>query len=152
MTEQDSHDPDWGTALTLTLTPNGISQALFWSASAVHTGWSSCIDKTMVTADLYAVDGEKGNYCRLAEQEFAEEDNEDVLWHDWVVEVRIGSVYVTGHWQTQVNAPLSEWDWCQREAELAFERACVLFGKRTRRGIVVEEGSEEAPPPKRTAH
>ena len=62
MTEQDSHDPDWGTDLSLTVTPNGISHALFWTASAVHTGWSSCIDKSMVIAHFEFSGGNRGQH------------------------------------------------------------------------------------------
>jgi hypothetical protein len=152
MAQNDTGDPDWGTPLSLQLTPGAVSHALFYSATAVHTGWSSCVESALVMSDLYAVDGGNGNYCRLAEQEFTEEGNDEVVWHDWVVEVRVGGVYVTGHWQVQTTASLIDWEWCAREAEAAFERGCVLFGKRTRRGLAVEEPAEEAPPPKRMAH
>jgi hypothetical protein len=66
--------------------------------------------------------------------------------------VRIGDVLVTGHWQIQVNAPPMEWDWCARAAESSFDKACVLVGKRTRRGIVIDEGDPQTPPQKPRTH
>ena len=45
-----------------------------------------------------------------------------------------------------------DWEWCAKEAETAFERGCVLMGKRVRRGLVVEEAPPATPAPKRTAH
>ena len=152
MTDQELHDPDWHASLTLPFTPNTITHALFYSATAVHTGWTSCINKDLVLADLYAVDDPTGNYCRLAEQEFTEEGEDDVIWHDWTVELRIAGIYVAGHWQIQSTASMIDWEWCAKEAETAFERGCVLMGKRVRRSLVVEEAPPATPAPKRTAH
>jgi len=152
MTDQELNDPDWEAPLSLSLTPNAITHAVFSSATAVHTGWTSCVSKELVLSDFYAVDEGNGNYCRLAEQEFAEEGEDDTVWRDWTVELRLGGIYVTGHWQIQATASMLDWEWCTREAETAFDRACVLLGKRVRRGLVVEEATPTAPLPKRTAH
>ncbi len=155
---ESSNEPDWEIQLTLSLTPNWLIHSLFNTANSVHTGWTSCVDPALVVADLLAADDRNGNYCRLVEQEFSEvegessSENEDGVWHDWAVEIRIGQVLVTGHWQIPVNTTPMEWEWCAREAEQAFEKACVLFGKRVRRGFVVEEPTSQTPPPKPKRH
>lgn len=137
--DRDTGEPDWDIPLSLTLTPGLLIHALMSTASAVHTGWSSCIDDTLVLTNQVAMDDQAGHYVRLVEQEFVEDDQPDMVWHDWTLEVRIGSVLTTGHWQFPATSHPSEWDWNAREAERAFERACVLIGRRVRRGIQVEE-------------
>ena len=137
--DRDTGEPDWDTPLSLMLTPGLLIHALMSTASAVHTGWSSCIDDTLVLTNQVAMDDQAGHYVRLVEQEFVEDDRPDMVWHDWTLEVRIGSVLTTGHWQFPATSHPSEWDWNAREAERAFERACVLIGRRVRRGIQVEE-------------
>ena len=64
------------------------------------------------------------------EQEYVEEEEPHVLGHDWTVEIRLGEVLLTGHWQIQLSATPLDWQWCAREAETAFEKAAVLVGKR----------------------
>lgn len=125
--------------MSLTITPGLLIHALMSTASAVHTGWSSCIDDTLVLSNQIAMDDQAGHYVRLVEQEFVEDDQPGTVWHDWTLEIRIGSVLTTGHWQFPATSHPSEWDWNTREAERAFERACLLIGRRTRRGILVEE-------------
>lgn len=140
MTEiDDSSEPDWDIPLELTLTPSWLFHALFQTASTVHTGWSSCVDQALVMSDLSAMDETTGNYCRLVEQEYVEDGNDELVWHDWLVEIRIGDVVMAGHWQLQTSAPPLDWNWAAREAEAAFEKACVLCGKRVRRTLQVEE-------------
>jgi len=148
----NSADPDLDSPLRLSLTPELVIHALFRTASAVHTGWSSCVEVALVVRDLVGMDESSGNYCRLVEQEFVEDDKEDVVWHDWAVEIRIGDVLTTGHWQLQVTASPLEWEWCAREAEAAFEKGCVLFGKSVRRGIGLEEPDAQTVPPKPKHH
>jgi hypothetical protein len=145
--EQDRNEPDWESPLHLKLTPALLIHALMGTASAVHTGWSSCIDENLVVSSVVSMDDGAGSYVRLAEQEFYEEDPE-VVWHDWTLEIRVGSVLTTGHWQVPVSAPPMEWEWQAKESERAFERACLLVGRRVRRGLVVEEPapSEQLPP------
>jgi hypothetical protein len=100
---------------------------------------------------MTVVDEGSGNHCRLVEQSYAEDDAPEVNWHDWAVELRLGDTYVIGHWRAQDDASPSDWDWCAAEAENAFTRACVLLGKRVRRGLVVDEPMR-APRPARTHH
>lgn len=150
--EIDSGEPDWDTPLSLTITPGLIIHALMGTASAVHTGWSSCIDDTLVLSSQVAMDDQAGHYVRLAEQEFVEEDQPGTLWHDWTLEVRIGSVLITGHWQFAANAHPSDWDWNAREASRAFERACVLVGRRVRRTFAVEEPVQMEDVPRTSRH
>jgi hypothetical protein len=145
-------EPDWDVPLNLRVTPNGLIHALFWTASAVHSGWSSCIESTLVIGETLAADETTGNWCRLVEQEFVEDGQEDMVWRDWSVELRIGDVYVIGHWQLPVSASPMEWDWQTREAEQAFEKACVLLGKRVRKGLVVEDPNPQAAPPNVRRH
>jgi lysozyme family protein len=137
--DRDTGEPDWDTPLSLTLTPGLLIHTLMSTASAVHTGWSSCIDDNLVLTNQVAMDDQAGHYVRLIEQEFVEDDQPDMVWHDWTLEIRIGSVLITGHWQFPATSHPSEWEWNAREAERAFERACVLIGRRVRRGIQVEE-------------
>ncbi|MGQ9660386.1 MAG: hypothetical protein ACUVQI_10050 [Thermochromatium sp.] len=137
--DKDTDEPDWDTPLSLTLTPGLLIHALMSTASVVHTGWTSCIDDTLVLTEQVAMDDQSGHCVRLVEQEFVEDDQPDRIWHDWTLEIRIGSVLTTGHWQFPANSPPSEWDWNAREAERAFERACVLIGRRVRRRLQVEE-------------
>jgi hypothetical protein len=153
MIDNDSAaEPDWETPLQINLTPAYLIHALFGTASTAHTAWSSCIEDTLIITDLMSMDERTGNYCRLVEQEYMEDDKEDIVWHDWAVEVHIGKVTVTGHWQTQVGASPMEWDWCAREAEKSFSHACVLFGKRVRHGLGVEEPGPSNDPPKSQRH
>ena len=147
-----STEPDWDTPLTFTMTPSLLIHALFGTANTVHTGWTSCIDDSLVLADLTSLDEGSGNYCRLVEQEFVEEEKEESVWHDWAVELKCGEVLVTGHWQIQVNSSPMDWDWCAEEAEKAFGKACVLFGKRVRRGMAVEDPIPGTEQPKQQRH
>jgi len=146
--EQDENEPDWASPLQIELTPAALIHALMGTASAVHTGWTSCIDEKLVVSGVISMDDSTGNYIRLVEQEFYEDEDPEVVWHDWTLEIRIGKVLISGHWQVAVSASPMEWDWQAREAEKAFERACILFGRRVRRGLAVEEPapSEQLPP------
>jgi len=146
--EQDRNEPGWDSPLRLELTPALLIHALMATASAVHTGWSTCIEENLVVSGVISMDDAAGNYVRLVEQEFYEDEDPEVVWHDWTLEIRIGNVLTTGHWQVPVSAPPMEWEWQAREAEKAFGRACLLVGRRARRGLVVEEPapSEQLPP------
>jgi lysozyme family protein len=152
MQNETAAEPDWDTPLTVTLTPALLIHALFATANTVHTGWTSCVEETLSLNDLVCMDERTGSYCRLVEQEYVEDDNEETVWHDWAVEVRLGNVLVTGHWQIQTTLSPMDWDWCAREAERAFEKACVLFGRRIRRGVGVEEPNLEQHPPRQQRH
>ena len=69
------------------------------------------------------------------------------------LEISIGKVLTTGHWQIPSNAPHMEWEWNAREAEKAFGRACLLVGRRVRRGLVVDGPAPmEQPPPRSSRH
>lgn len=152
MTEADTAmEPDWDSPLEIPLTPAAIVHTLFSQAETVHTGWDSCVDHALTVAETTAVDERTGNHCRLVEQEYSEDDEPEVTWHDWTVELKVGEVYVTAHWRAQDSAPPADWDWCASQAESAFASGCVLVGKRVRRGLVIEESprSERAP---RTHH
>lgn len=148
---EDDVDPDWDTQIAMTTTPSSIIHALFWSADAVHTGWESCIEHDLVIWDMTAVDDGNDNHCRLVEQEYADEDERDLTWHDWTVELKLANVYISAHWRAQGGGNLSGWDWCAKEAEEAYTRACVLVGKRVRRGLVVES-EPQTPRAPRTHH
>lgn len=126
--------------------------AVMDNASAVHTGWESCVDEGSVLAQMQVMDDSGANAIRLVEQEFADDEDTEAAWHDWTVEVRIGKVIVTGHWQLRTNAPPLDWEWHARAAEHAFERACVLLGRRARRGLVVEEPMPRDLPPRASRH
>jgi hypothetical protein len=149
---EQTQDPDWDIPLTLKLTPELIVHALMQSASAVHTGWESCIDEATAANALVAMDDRGANSVRLVEQEFADENDAEAGWHDWAVEVRIGKIIVTGHWQLRTNAAPLDWEWHADEAEKAFERACVLIGRRVRRGLVIEEPMPRDLPPRSARH
>jgi hypothetical protein len=153
MPEQDATEPDWDSPLTLTLTPALLIHSLMKTATAVHTGWSTCIDDQLVVANLVSMDDAAGNYVRLVEQEFYEDEDPETVWHDWTLEIRIGQILTAGHWQVLLTAPPIDWDWNAREAERAFERACVLIGRRARRGLAVDEPMpSEQPPPRSSRH
>jgi hypothetical protein len=66
--------------------------------------------------------------------------------------VRIGKVYTIGHWQLRTNAAQLDWEWHARAAEQAFERACVLVGRRVRRGLVIDEPMPRDLPPRSSRH
>ena len=148
----DAGEPDWETPLSLTTTPALLIHALMGTATAVHTGWASCVDETLVSSNLLAMDDSVGNYVRLVEQEFFEDGKPDQVWHDWTLEVRIGAVLTTGHWQLEVSAHPSDWDWNARESRRAFERACVLIGRRVRETLAVEEPEGTEPIPRASRH
>jgi lysozyme family protein len=143
MRNETSAEPDWDTPLSLTLTPALLIHALFATANTVHTGWSSCVDNELVLNDLVSMDDNSGNYCRIVEQEYLEEDGDETVWHDWAVELRLGTVLITGHWQIQTTTSPMDWEWCAKQAEDAFEKACVLLGRRVRRGVGVEESNQD---------
>jgi hypothetical protein len=135
---QDDQDPDWDMPLSLSLTPAMLIHSLFAQAQQVHTGNESCVNPDLVVNELLAVDERNGNHARLVEQEYVEDDDaEDIVWHDWAVEIRIDQVWIVAHWQQPLTASPLEWEWCARQAERAFSRACVLFGKQVRPGLVV---------------
>ncbi len=150
--DEDAGEPDWETPLSLSTTPALLIHALMGSASAVHTGWASCVDETLALSNVLAMDDSAGNYVRLVEQEFVEDGKPDQVWHDWTLEVRIGSVLTTGHWQLEASAHPSDWDWNAREARRAFERACVLIGRRVRETLAVEEPERADPIPRASRH
>ena len=149
---QSAEEPDWETQLSLSTTPSLLIHALMGTASAVHTGWSSCVDDSLVLSNLVAMDDSAGNYVRLVEQEFVEDGKPDTVWHDWTLELRIGSVLTTGHWQFEVSAHPSDWDWNAQEARRAFERACVLIGRRVRTTLAVEDPVPSEPVPRTSRH
>lgn len=149
---QTAEEPDWETPLSLSITPSLLIHALMSTASAVHTGCSSCVDDSLVLSNLVAMDDSAGNYVRLVEQEFVEDGKPDTVWHDWTLELRIGTVLITGHWQFEVSAHPSEWDWNAREARRAFERACVLIGRRVRPALAVEDPVPAEPVPRTSRH
>ncbi|MCG6895912.1 MAG: hypothetical protein LJE61_12630 [Thiocapsa sp.] len=151
-TENDAAEPDWETPLTLTLTPALLIHSLMGTASAVHTGWGSCVDDSLLLSNLVSMEDRAGNYIRLAEQEFVEDDQPETVWHDWTLEVRIGSVLTTGHWQFPATAHPSEWEWNAREAGRAFERACLLVGRRVRRTMAVEDPAPTDAVPRLSRH
>lgn len=134
---QGDQEPDWDTPLNLTLTPAMLIHSLFAQAQQVHTGTESCVAQELVLNELMAVDERNGNHARMVEQEYVEDDDDQTLWHDWAVEIRIGRTWVTAHWQQPVSASPLEWEWCARQAEQAFSNACVLIGKQVRPGLVV---------------
>lgn len=139
MSEVDTEvEPDWDAPIEVQVTPAALIHSLFWSAEAVHTGWDSCVEHDLVVFELAAVDDHNENHCRLIEQEYLDDESAEVTWHDWTVELKLGNVYVAAHWRAQLDANLADWDWCALEAEKAFTGACVLVGKRVRRGLVVE--------------
>jgi hypothetical protein len=142
----EDNTPDWDQPVTLSIVPSDLINALFVTANSVHTGWSSCVEKALVVNDTAAMDERTGNYVRLAEQELTDEEDSDVTWHDWTVEILLGDVMVTGHWQIQLTAAPLDWEWCAREAESAFEKAALLVGKRVRRTLTVDRGPEPAQP------
>jgi len=148
----DAPDPDWDIPLRLKLTPELIVHAIMDSASAVHTGWQSCVDEAAVMAQIVAMDDSGDNAVRLVEQEFADEEDSETVWHDWTVEVRLGKVYIIGHWQMRANAAQLDWEWHARAAEQAFEHACVLVGRRVRRGLVIDEPMPRDLPPRSSRH
>ena len=139
MSDDDDMEPDWDTALAITLTPASIAHVIFASAPQVHTGWETCIDQQLAVAELAAIDDLSGNHCRLVQQEYEEEDSGETVWHDWAVELKLKDVYLSAHWRAVVGGPGVEWEWCVNEAERAFTQACLLVGKRVLRGMVVEE-------------
>lgn len=139
MTENETEgDPDWEAQLPLSLTPSALIHTLLWSADAVHTGWESCIEHDLVLSEINAIDELSDNHCRLVEQEYLDDEQAEITWHDWAVELKIGNVFVAGHWRAQADTNLADWDWCVGEAEKAFTSACVLVGKRVRRGLAVD--------------
>jgi hypothetical protein len=151
--DQDVSEPDWDSPLSIQLTPALLIHCLMTTASAVHTGYETCVDDKLVLNDLVSMEDTVGNYVRLVEQEFYEDEDPETVWHDWTLEIRVGRVLTTGHWQMPTNAPPMEWEWNAREAEKAFARACVLIGRRVRQGLIVDEPPPvEQPPQRSTRH
>jgi hypothetical protein len=142
----NDQEPDWDSPLHLTLTPAMLIHSLFAVAQQVHTGGESCINPELVVNELQAVDERTGNHVRLVEQEYVEDDGDETVWHDWAVEIRIGDMWITGHWRQPVTVSPVEWEWCGQQAEQAFKLACVLVGKQVRPGLVVLEESGTPPP------
>jgi len=151
--QKDVSEPDWNTPLTVRLSPAHLIHALMTTASAVHTGYASCVDDKLAVNSLLAMDDTVGNYVRLVEQEFYEDEDPETVWHDWTLEISIAKVLTTGHWQVPTDAPPMEWEWNAREAEMAFDRACLLLGRRVRRGLAVDDPPPtEQPVPRSSRH
>lgn len=150
--EQDASQPDWDTPLTLRLNPAQLIHALMTTASAVHTGYASCVDDSLILNNLVSMDEATGNYVRLLEQEFYEDEDPETVWRDWTLEIFVNKVLITGHWQIPANASPMEWQWNAREAERAFDRACVLLGRRIHRQLVVDELLPAELPPRASRH
>lgn len=149
--EEFDQEPGWDTPLTLTLTPDALMNTVFVTAESVHTGWQSCVEQRLVVADNTVVDELTGNHCRLAEQEYADDEQPEAFWHDWSLELRVGEVYVIAHWRARAPGSPADWAWCAAEAESAFMQACALIGRRVRRGILVDESSAQ-PRASKTRH
>lgn len=145
-------DPDWSTPLAFTLTPEELMHTIFATADSVHTGLDSCVETKLVVGETTALHDQSDGYCRYVEQEYVTEDDPDVNWHDWAVELKVGETYVTAHWRSDDRASPAEWDWCAGEAESAFGAACVLVGKRVQRGITVADIPGATPRTPRTRH
>jgi len=106
MSPADSgHEPDWDAAIDLQLAPAAIIHALFGSAESVHTGWESCIQHDLVVFELSAIDDHSDNHCRLIEQEYVEDPSQEITWHDWIVELKLGRVYISAHWRVPRRQP-----------------------------------------------
>lgn len=148
----DEEQPDWNLPLSFTITPESVMVTVFASAEEVHTGWDTCVNPALILSETTAVDSSTSNHCRLVEQEYTYDDQPDVTWHDWTVELRVGEVYLLGHWRVQVNEAPAMWSWSSTEAENAFMTACTLIGQRVRRGLVVENSSASPPVPPRSRH
>lgn len=146
-----TEDPSWDEPLTLSLTPAAILNTVFSSADNVHTAWQSCVEDHLIVAQTTAVAQMNANHCRLAEQEYADEEVPEETWHDWTVELQINDVYLMAHWRARVGVAQADWEWCTNEAEKAFTLGAALLGRRVRRGIMVEEAAE-APRMPRTRH
>lgn len=145
-------EPGWDVPMRFTLTPDLLMKTLFATAESVHTGWQTCVEGRLVVADNTVMDEGTGNHCRLAEQEYADEEQPDDYWHDWTVELRIGEVMVIAHWRALAPGSPADWSWCANEAESAFTQACMLIGRRARRGIMVEESPSSTPRASKTRH
>jgi hypothetical protein len=148
----EDEQPDWSTPLTLTLTPEAIMSTVFGTAEEVHCGWDTCVNSTLLLAETTAVDPLTSNHCRMVEQEYSYDDQPDVTWHDWTVELRIGELYLLAHWRVQVAEAPAMWSWSSNEAESAFMTACTLLGQRVRRGLIVETSAAVVPVPPRSRH
>ena len=146
--EEPSFEPDWETPLTVTLTAASIIDTVFATAFSAHTGTETCINDELAVVDIVAPDDDGGNFSRYVEQEYAEDSDPDATWRDWTVELKIGGIFVVGHWWARISGSPADWKWCAKEAERAFQRAALFVGKRVRKGIVVEHtswSSERAP-------
>lgn len=145
-------EPGWDAPLAFALTPDAIMRTVFATAESVHTGWSTCVEQRLVVLDNTVIDEASGNHCRLAEQEYADDDNPDDYWRDWTIELRIGEVFVIAHWRARAPGSPADFAWCAAEAESAFVQACALIGRRVRRGILVDDAPATPPRASRTRH
>jgi len=145
-------DPDWDSPLSFQLTPELLAHAVMQTASAVHTGWDSCVDEAAILTQIVALGDQGDASVRLLEQELADEEDAAETWHDWTLEVRVGRLLTVGHWQVRSKSAMLDWEWSAAAAERAFELACVLLGKRVRRGLVVEEPMPRDLPPHSSRH
>ena len=143
--------PDWDTPLNITLTPDDLMHTVFAMADEVHTGYDSCVDPKLLCGDVTALDRDGENYCRLVEQEYVEDEEPDLTWHDWAVELKVGSSYITGHWRAQVGYSRADWEHCAKQSAQAFAVGCVLVGQHVREGITID-APHRPPSPARTRH
>ena len=137
-TQDSAFEPDWETPLTVTVTAAAVIDAVFATAFSVHTGMDSCVNDELAVVDIVAPDDNSNNYCRYVEQEYMEDSEPDVTWHDWTVELKVGATFVAAHWWVRTSGSPADWEWCAREAEQAFRHAAIFVGKRVQKGIVVE--------------
>lgn len=148
----DVSEPDWDSPLQINLTPELLAKTLMDTATAVHTAWETCVQEDAVLNQIVAVDDSGRNSVRLVEQEFSDDEDADVIWHDWTLEVCVGRVMTIGHWHLRHDSPPVDWEWHARKAERAFQQACVLLGRRARRGLWVEEAVPRELPPRAHRH
>lgn len=144
-------EPDWDVELSVSLSPSMIIESIFYTADTVHTGTESCVDPNLVIVDIVANDERNGNYCRFIEQRYTEEEEADVTWQDWTVELCLQRTFITAHWRMQIPGSPADWEWGAKEAERAFRGATLLVGRRVRKAIAVDEPSY-GPSPTRTRH
>ena len=141
-------DADWEAVVSVELTIGAVLDTVFAKAGAVHSGDTSCVDPQFVIAEITSHDERTGNYCRLVELEFREEDEPDVTWHDWTVEICLNGTFIVGHWRVQIGGGPADWDWSAAEAEMAFRLGSVLVGRRVRMGPLVEPSAFPPATPK----
>jgi hypothetical protein len=123
--------PNLDDPVCLDITPNEIFSTCLYGAHVTDANFSSSIVESAASEVLVAENKRTANSARFARLNFSE-------FSQYVVEVRIGTVFISGSWDWTVGeATPMEIEYFKEQAQNAFVQGAALVGKRVERGLIV---------------